>query len=88
MAIIKTKRNYVYALEPLDDDCMVETLIGPGGTPSSYRRLIAQPIDRYREAVSFAVGIADQFEHPIHIVPITAGEFIEKVRNEERPSRP
>jgi hypothetical protein len=49
---------------------VVETLIGPGGGAKVYRRLTVQPIECYQEAVDLAVSVADQFEHPIHIVPM------------------
>ena len=81
MAIIKTERNYVYALDPQDGDSLVETLIGPGaGGGDAYRRLLVQPIGRYQAAVDWAVSMADQFEHPIRLVPMTAGEFADRPR--------
>lgn len=82
MAIIKTQRNYVYALDPQDSDCMVETQIGPGaGGGNTYRRLLVQPISEYQAAVDWAVSMADQFEHPIRLVPISAAEFADEHRD-------
>lgn len=76
MAFIKTKRNYVYAYEPQDGDGMVRTLLGPGkGGDGVYRCLLTQPIDQWQAAVDWAVSMADQFEHPGYIVPITPDEF-------------
>lgn len=77
MPVYPTKRNTVYALEPLPDDCFVQTYIdGPDG-----RRLLAtQHITNYQAAVDWAVGMADQMARPIHIVPISAAEFVKKHR--------
>lgn len=75
MAIIKTKRNYVYAYEPQHGDGMVRTLIVAGEAGGGgYRCLTTQHIDQYQVAVDWAVSMADQFEHPVHIVPITLDE--------------
>ena len=68
MSIIKTERNHVYAYDPLPRDSWVETLIGN-------RRMSMQPIAHYEQAVAWAVSMADQFDPPIHIVPIDANDL-------------
>ena len=69
MAIIKTERNHVYALEAMEGDCWVRTLVNG-------RTLLTEHIDQYQAAVDWAVSIADQFEHAIHIVPINPDDFM------------
>jgi hypothetical protein len=76
MAIIKTKRNYVYAYEALDRDCWVQTLIGGGD--GVRRILLTQPIDQYEEALGWAVSMADQLAYPIHVVPIDGTDFMRR----------
>jgi hypothetical protein len=68
MSIIKTERSHVYAYEPLPRDSWVETLIGG-------KRMAMQPIAQYQAAVDWAVSMADQFDPPIHIVPIDANDL-------------
>lgn len=75
MAIIQTERNHVYAYEVTERDCMVQTLIGPG-TGEPYRVLLTQPIDQYQAAVDWAVKMADQFQHPVHVVPIDSDDHV------------
>lgn len=72
MAIITTKRNTVYAYEPLPDDGFVQTYLG---RPTERHLLGTEGIDAYAATVQWAVGIADQMERPITIVPISAAEF-------------
>ncbi len=71
MSVVKTNRNYVCAYEPLPEDQYVETwLIG-----SEQRHLLlVEPIDRYREAVDWAVSVVDRFAAPITVLPVTASE--------------
>lgn len=68
MAIIKTKRNYVSAYEPLDRDVAVEVLFIPNGSNLRLRLAVA-PIDQYQAMVDWAVSIADRFDLPIQVVP-------------------
>jgi hypothetical protein len=68
MAVIHTKRNMVCAIEPMERDSWVETLIGG-------KRIAMQPIAQYEAAVKWAVSMADQFDPPIHIVPIDANDL-------------
>lgn len=70
MAIIRTKRNWVYAYEPLPRDRWVVTMIGN-------KRLPMQPIDHYHHAVAWAVSMADQFEHHLNIVPMDIKDWVE-----------
>lgn len=75
MSVITTKRNTVYALEPLPDDCFVQTYID---SPEGRRRLTTRHITDYADAVDWAVSMADQMAYPIHLVPISAAEFVKK----------
>jgi hypothetical protein len=73
MPVHMTERNFVTAYEPLPDDMMVRTIISGGD--GSARTLSTQHIDQYKAAVDWAVSMADQFEHPVHVVPISAEEY-------------
>lgn len=74
MSVIKTKRNFVCALEPLPEDQYVQTwLIG-----ERHHLLSTQPIDQYEAAVGWAVGMADKMELYIEVVHITAAEHLHR----------
>jgi len=71
MAVLKGPRNYVCAYEPLPEDQYVETwLVGS----EERHLLLTQPIERYREAVDWAVSVMDKFASPISVLPVTARE--------------
>ena len=55
MAVIRTKRNIVCALDPLPGDTFVQTLLG---TPSGQRVLSTHPIADYDASVAWAVAMA------------------------------
>jgi hypothetical protein len=79
MSVIKTKRNFVCAYEPLPEDQYVETwLIGS----EERHLLLTQPIDCYQEAVDWAVGMADKMALYIDVVPITDAEHLHPHREE------
>ncbi|MBT3071903.1 hypothetical protein KKP04_13625 [Rhodomicrobium sp. Az07] len=73
MSIIKTKRNFVSAYPPEPQDLWVKTIIK---SPEGYRTLLVQPIAKYEEAVAWAVSMADQFAHPIEILPIDFCDWV------------
>lgn len=75
MAIIKTKRNWVSAYEPLDRDVAVEVLFIPNGSNLRLRLAVA-PIDQYQAVVHWAVSIADRFELPIQVVPFDVNDLL------------
>jgi len=77
MAIFKTDRNHVYALEPLPGDCFVQTYLG---TAEGRELLTTCHVDDYSRAVADAVRMADRMEYPVTLVPITASEFTAKHR--------
>ncbi|QLQ17649.1 MAG: hypothetical protein HZT43_01345 [Exiguobacterium profundum] len=78
MTVIRTARNLVCAYEPQEQDCFVHTLI----LGSETRHLLTtQTIEHYREAVDWAVGIADQMEHPLEVVPVDAVEYLKRHRD-------
>lgn len=82
MSVIKTERNFVLAYEPLPEDSFVHTFV----IGSEERHLLlTQTIDKYQEAVDFAVSMADQMEMYIEVVPVTGAEYIQ--RNRERFER-
>jgi len=82
MAVIRTKRNIVCALEPLPEDRFVQTLLG---TSSGQRVLSTNPIADYDASVAWAVAMADQMAHAITIMPITTKEHLDT--NRERLAR-
>ncbi len=72
MATIETQRNRVYAYEPQPDDVFVRIGWGAPGD-GRYLRTITlpyAPISEYNAAVRWAVAIADQIVHPIHVVTL------------------
>lgn len=77
MSVIKTKRNFVCALEPLPEDQYVETWLM--GSEGQYL-LLTQPIERYQEAVDWAVGMADKMAWHLELVPITRAEYLQRQR--------
>ncbi|WP_166042139.1 hypothetical protein [Sphingosinicella sp. YJ22] len=80
MAVIATKRNFVCAYEPLPEDSFVETWVQ--GSERRYL-LLTQPIARYDKAVAFAVNLADQMAQCLEVIPITAGEFLDRYRGQQ-----
>lgn len=72
MSIHTTERNHVYAYEPQPEDCFVQTCLGG---EDGRMLLSTQPIARYHGAVRWAVGIADQMQSAITLLPITFAEF-------------
>ena len=82
MSVIKTQRNQVYAYEPEEGDCFVQTLIGG---PVRRYLLTTAHIDQYQAAVAWATGIADQMARGVVVMPITATEFVKA--NRERLER-
>ncbi len=77
MSVKHTKLNMVCAYEPLPEDQFVETWII--GSEKRYC-LLTQPIEKYREAVNWAVGMADMMARHIDIIPITGDEWLQKHR--------
>jgi len=77
MSIIKTERNTVYALEPLSEDCFVQTYLG---TAEGRELLTTCHVADYSGAVADAVRMADRMDYPVTLVPITAPEFAAKHR--------
>ena len=72
-----TKRNMVCAYNPLPEDLFVETwLIGSEGRYC----LLTQPIDRYDEAIEWAVSMSDAMARHIELLPITGEEYLERNR--------
>ena len=73
MAVIKTKRNFVYAYEPEAGDTHVLTLIR---SPTERYVLTTQGIEHYANTVAWAVSMADVMTHGITVLPIIGTEFI------------
>lgn len=84
MAIINTQRNIVYAREPQPDDVFVQ--VGwSAPTDGVHRRTITlpySPISAYREAVAFAVSMADMLVYPVHVVTLNHSDFLNTGRFE------
>lgn len=81
MSIIKTKRNFVCAYEPTEQDSFVEVWL----TGDQRWLMLTQTIDHYQEAVDWAAGMADQMALPLEVVTVTAPEF---VRRQQRALEP
>ena len=77
MAVIKTKRNFVSAHEPLKRDAYVCVWIN--GIRGRHL-LVTLPIDQYPAALCWAVQVADQITQPIEIVPVTSEEYLTRRR--------
>lgn len=82
MPVIRTKENLVVAYEFDEEDTHVQvTWLGPrelhGGTCAKQFHGPVQPIDQYQANVGWAVGIADQFQFPLHVVPLRSAEAAE-----------
>lgn len=85
MAIIHTQRNRVYSYDRRPDDVLLEIgLLGPAGDGKLLRPVNFPyfPIAAYQEWVDWAVAIADQMAHPIHIVPLNHNDFFDTGRFE------
>ena len=78
MTIIKTKRNFVCAYDPMPEDMFVCTwLMG-----SEQRHLMStKTIDHYESAVAWAVGMADQMAQPIEVVTVDGVEYLRRNRD-------
>jgi hypothetical protein len=74
MSIIKTKRNFVCAYEPTEQDSFVEVWL----TGDQRRLMLTQTIDHYQEAVDWAVSMADQMALPLEVVTVTASEYLRR----------
>lgn len=83
---IKTTRNVVITEPPEPNDAFFfVSLLGPGDgddlfNPRSIklRNLPLRPITEYQEWLDWAVSIADQFERPIYVVPMTVTAFLHR----------
>ncbi|SIQ75445.1 hypothetical protein SAMN05880590_10715 [Rhizobium sp. RU35A] len=77
MTIIPTRRNTVYAYDPLPEDTRADvTLVGKDMNGKPVRHLLlTQTIDKYQDAIRWAVEMADFMEGPIEIVTMTEAEF-------------
>ena len=85
MVAIKTKRNWVCAYDRRPDDILVQVdLIGPVGDGIHLRpkSLGCFPIANYSEWVDWAVAIADQMAHPIHVLPLNHDDIFNTGRFE------
>lgn len=85
MAIIQTQRNRVIAYQPQDDDVFVRiSFLAPAGDGKHLRpqHLRYQPISEYQASVDWAVGIADQMAHPIHVLPLNHSDILNTPRFE------
>lgn len=72
MAIIETRRNRVYAYDPQPDDVFLRVGWAAPGDGQHLRTITLpyQPISTYAATVAWAVSIADQMAHPIHVVTL------------------
>ena len=80
---IHTARNVVITEPPEPDDVFVRvTFMVPGDKPGtrSVRHLRYQPVSEHQAAVDWAVSMADQFEYPIHVTPLSHNDIFRTER--------
>lgn len=85
MVAIRTARNWVCAYDPRPGDVLIQVdLVGPAGDGIHSRpnRLGIFSIHTYQDWVNWAVAIADQMEHSIHILPLNHDDFFRQDRFE------
>jgi hypothetical protein len=82
MAIIQTERNRVHAHARGDDDVFVRVAwIGYDMAGDRVlHHLPYKPITEYQAAVDWAVSMADQMAHPLHVVPFNGDDMREPSR--------
>lgn len=82
MAIIQTERNRVHAHARGDDDVFVRvSWVGYDDAGERVlRHLRYEPITEYQAAVDWAVSMADQMAHPLHVVPFNGDDMLEPSR--------
>lgn len=79
MTTITTVRNKVVTDEPEPDDVMVYIgWTGPTDDPGVRRAISTRylPISAYQECLDWAVGIADEFSHPLYVVPLSHDDIL------------
>jgi hypothetical protein len=82
MTIINTARNRVHAHARGDDDIFVRVAwIGYDMAGDRVlHHLRYEPITEYQSAVDWAVSMADQMAHPLHVVPFNGDDMREPSR--------
>lgn len=79
MTTITTARNKVVTDDPEADDVMVYVgWTGPTDDPRVRRAISTRymPITAYQECLDWAVAIADQFSHPLYVVPLNHNDIL------------
>ena len=79
MTRITTARNKVVTDAPAPDDVMVYVgWTGPTDDPRVRRAISTRymPISAYQECLDWAVAIADQFSHPLYVVPLSHDDIL------------
>lgn len=77
MTVHHTKRNMVCAYDPLPEDMFLEIWLS---NPEGRYIFSTKTIDKYSEAVDWAIGIADTIEGHIDVLPITGEEYLHRNR--------
>jgi len=82
MGIIQTERNSVHAHARGDGDVFVRvSWIGYDEAGARVlRHLRYEPITEYQALVDWAVSMADQMAHPLHVVPFNGDDMREPSR--------
>lgn len=77
MTIIPTRRNTVYAYDPLPEDTHFDVrLMGKDMDGEPVRHMLpTQTIDKYQATVRWAVEMADFMERPIEIVTLSEADL-------------
>lgn len=79
MTTIATQRNKVVTDDPEADDVLVYVgWTGPTDDPQVRRAISTRymPISAYRDCLDWAVAIADQFSHPLYVVPVSHNDIL------------
>ena len=79
MTTITTQRNRVITEQPAPEDVFVQVILfGEGDAPGTVkgRSLRYLPISAYQECLDWAVAIADQFSHPLYVVPLSHDDIL------------
>ena len=85
MTIIETQRNSVHFEEPEPDDVVVEvSFLVPAGDGKHTRPVSLGwfPVSDFQEWLDWTVGMADQMERPIYILPLSHDDIFRTGRFE------
>lgn len=83
MAIIQTQRNSVHFEEPETEDVVIQVSFLVPDPDGKHIRPVSLgwfPVSGFQEWVDWAVGMADQMERPIYILPLSHNDIFRTKR--------